>query len=111
MPDETDGSHELLRLAAAGVGKSWRALVDRGLTVAGEEAVRLERKPRLQDALNARDPLDREVLAPRHFEPLSPVETARVLGIKENADGRRYVRAPQRSEEILSGPGGDWLEP
>ena len=57
------------------------------------------------------DPLDREVVALRHFEQLSPVETARVLGIKEKAAGMRYVRALRRLKDILSGLGGDWLEP
>ncbi len=59
------------------------------LTRASEEAARLELKLRLQEALNAMDPLDREVLALRHFEQLSPVEAARVLGIKEKAAGMR----------------------
>jgi RNA polymerase sigma-70 factor (ECF subfamily) len=81
------------------------------LTRASEEAVRLELKIRLQEALNAMDPLDREVLALRHFEQLSPAETARVLGIKEKAAGMRYVRALRRLKEILKGLGGDWLEP
>jgi RNA polymerase sigma-70 factor (ECF subfamily) len=79
------------------------------LTRASEEAVRLELKHRLQEALNAMDPLDREVLALRHFEQLSPAETARVLGIKEKAAGMRYVRALRRLKEILDGLGGDWL--
>ena len=57
------------------------------------------------------DPLDREVLALRHFEQLSPAETARVLGIKEKAAGMRYVRALRRLKGILDGLGGDWLEP
>jgi RNA polymerase sigma-70 factor (ECF subfamily) len=81
------------------------------LTRASEEAMRLELKARLQEALEAMDPLDREVLALRHFEQLSPSETARVLGIKEKAAGMRYVRALRRLKEILSGLGGDWLEP
>ena len=81
------------------------------LTRASEQAVRLELKLRLQEALNAMDPLDREVLALRHFEQLSPAETARVLGIKEKAAGMRYVRALRRLKEILDGLGGDWLEP
>jgi RNA polymerase sigma-70 factor (ECF subfamily) len=80
------------------------------LTRASEEAVRLELKLRLQDALNAMDPLDREVLALRHFEQLSPIETARVLGIKEKAAGMRYVRALRRLKDILSDLDGDWLE-
>ncbi len=62
------------------------------VTRASEEAVRLEVQLRLQEALDGMDPLDREVLALRHFEQLSPAETARVLGIKEKAAGMRYVR-------------------
>jgi RNA polymerase sigma-70 factor, ECF subfamily len=80
-------------------------------TRASEEAARLELRLRLQEALDAMDPIDREVLALRHFEQLSPGETARVLGIKEKAAGMRYVRALRRLKGILSGLGGDWLEP
>jgi RNA polymerase sigma-70 factor, ECF subfamily len=36
-----------------------------------EAAVRAELKIRVQEALNSMDPLDREVLALRHFEQLS----------------------------------------
>jgi RNA polymerase sigma-70 factor, ECF subfamily len=81
------------------------------LTRASEEAIRLELKLRLQDALNTMDPLDREVLALRHFEQLSPAETAQVIGIKEKAAGMRYVRALRRLKEILSSLSHDWLEP
>jgi RNA polymerase sigma-70 factor (ECF subfamily) len=81
------------------------------LTRASEEAIRVEIKLRLQDALNAMDSLDREVLALRHFEQLSPAETAQVLGIKEKAAGMRYVRALRRLKEILSSLNTDSLEP
>lgn len=74
-----------------------------------EAAVRIELKLRLQEALNAMDPLDREVLALRHFEQLSPAETAQVLGIKEKAAGMRYVRALRRLRDVLTSvPGGPW---
>ena len=75
-----------------------------------EAAVRAEIKIRLQEALNSMDPLDREVLALRHFEQLSPAETARLLGIKEKAAGMRYVRALRRLKEILTSLPG-LLEP
>jgi RNA polymerase sigma-70 factor (ECF subfamily) len=81
------------------------------LTRASEEAIRGEIKAKLQDALNAMDPLDREVLALRHFEQLSPTETAQVLGIKEKAAGMRYIRALRRLKEILSALDNDWLDP
>jgi RNA polymerase sigma-70 factor (ECF subfamily) len=74
-----------------------------------EAAMRAEVKVRLQEALNQLEPLDREVLALRHFEQLSPRETAQVLGIKEKAAGMRYVRALRRLKEILIAlPGGPW---
>src|SRR5262249_31880270 len=73
----------------------------------GEAAIRAEAKARLQEALDGMDPVDREVLALRHFEHLTPAETARVLGIKEKAAGMRYLRALKRLKEILTAlPGG-----
>src|SRR5262249_36630393 len=48
-------------------------------------AIRAERKLRLQEALDALDPIDREVLVLRHFEELTAEETARVLGIERSA--------------------------
>jgi RNA polymerase sigma-70 factor (ECF subfamily) len=72
-----------------------------------EAAIRAEVKIRLQEALNSMDPLDREVLALRHFEQLSLAEVARVLDIKEKAAGKRYLRALKRLKDILAGlPGG-----
>jgi RNA polymerase sigma-70 factor (ECF subfamily) len=78
------------------------------LTRASEQALRAEVKLRLQEALNSMDPLDREVLALRHFEQLSPAETAEVLGIKEKAAGMRYVRALRRLKEILTSLSDGW---
>jgi RNA polymerase sigma-70 factor (ECF subfamily) len=72
-----------------------------------EAAMRAEAKVRLQDALNDLDPLDREILALRHIEQLTNAEAARVLGIKEGAAGKRYLRALERLREILRHlPGG-----
>ena len=47
----------------------------------------------LQEALNSMDPIDREVLALRHFEQLTNAEAAAVLGIEKAAASKRYVRA------------------
>jgi RNA polymerase sigma-70 factor (ECF subfamily) len=80
------------------------------LTRPSEAAVRAERKVQLQTALNSMDPIDREVLALRHFEQLTVGETAAALGIKEKAAGMRYVRALRRLKEILTSL-GDWAEP
>ena len=69
--------------------------------------MRAELKLRLQEALNRMDPLDREALALRHFEQLSNAEAAQVMGIKEAAAGKRYIRALERLREILVNiPGG-----
>jgi RNA polymerase sigma-70 factor, ECF subfamily len=72
-----------------------------------QAVLRAERVLRLQEALNALEPFDREVLSLRHFEELSAAETARVLGIEESAAAKRYFRALNRLKEILAAmPGG-----
>src|SRR6516164_566736 len=65
-----------------------------------EAAVRIELKIRLQQALNQMDALDREVIALRHFEQLSRSETAELLGMRESAVSKRYIRALQRLKQI-----------
>ena len=72
------------------------------LTTPSQAAVRAEMQLRLQEALNQMDPLDREVLALRHFEELSNGETAAVLGLQKAAASNRYVRALRRLKEVLS---------
>jgi RNA polymerase sigma-70 factor (ECF subfamily) len=72
-----------------------------------QAAVRAERILRLQEALNALDPLDREILSLRHFEELTAAEAGQVLGIEEAAAAKRYIRALKRLKEILAQmPGG-----
>jgi RNA polymerase sigma-70 factor, ECF subfamily len=72
-----------------------------------QAALRAERILRLQEALNTLDPIDREVLALRHFEQLNRIEAAQVLGISEDAGAKRYLRALKRLKTILSEmPGG-----
>jgi RNA polymerase sigma-70 factor (ECF subfamily) len=73
-----------------------------------EAAVRAEVKIRLQEALNQMDPVDREVLALRHFEHLTNAEAAELLGIKEAAAGKRYLRALERLREVLASMPGGW---
>src|SRR4051794_14773472 len=76
-------------------------------TSPSQAAVRAERAIRLQEALNTLDPVDREVLALRHFEQLTAAEAARVLGISEEAAAKRYIRALKRLKQILARmPGG-----
>ena len=65
-------------------------------------AVRAETQARVQEALSAMDPLDREVLVLRHFEMLSNDETAQVLGLKPSAASNRHIRALKRLKEIMA---------
>jgi RNA polymerase sigma-70 factor (ECF subfamily) len=72
-----------------------------------QAAVRAERILRIQEALNALEPIDREILSLRHCEQLSRAETAQVLGIEEAAAAQRYVRALKRLKRVLADmPGG-----
>jgi RNA polymerase sigma-70 factor (ECF subfamily) len=66
-----------------------------------QAAVRAERLIRLQEAINALDPIDREILSLRHFEELSRAEAAQALGIEEAAAAKRYVRALKRLKDLL----------
>jgi RNA polymerase sigma-70 factor (ECF subfamily) len=72
------------------------------ITSASQAAIRVEHKLIVQEALNNMDPIDREVLALRHFEHLSNDETAQVLGLSKSAASQRYIRALKRLKEILS---------
>jgi RNA polymerase sigma-70 factor (ECF subfamily) len=72
------------------------------LTTASRAAIRAETQRRVQDALNAMDAIDREVLVLRHFEMLSNEETAQVLGLKPSAASNRHLRALKRLKEVLA---------
>lgn len=72
------------------------------LTSPSRAAIRAETQIRVQEALNSMDPIDREVLTLRHFEVLSNDETAQVLGISKKAASKRYIRALERLQDILS---------
>ena len=61
-----------------------------------------EVRERVRMALESMDPIDREVLLLRHFEQMSPRETALALEIQEKAAAMRYVRAVRRLKQILS---------
>jgi RNA polymerase sigma-70 factor (ECF subfamily) len=76
-------------------------------TTPSQAAMRAELRLRVQDALNLMDPIDREILALRHFEQLSNAEAAHVLEIDESAASKRFVRALRRLKEVLASlPGG-----
>jgi RNA polymerase sigma-70 factor (ECF subfamily) len=70
-------------------------------------ALRAERILRVQEGLNALEPIDREILSLRHCEQLTRSEAAVVLGIEEAAAAQRYVRALKRLKAVLADmPGG-----
>jgi RNA polymerase sigma-70 factor (ECF subfamily) len=72
-----------------------------------QAARRAERLLRVQEALNTLDPIDRELLALRHFEQLSRAESAQVLEISPEAAAKRYFRALKRLKAVLAAmPGG-----
>jgi RNA polymerase sigma-70 factor (ECF subfamily) len=73
-----------------------------------QAAQRAERLLRVQEALNSLDPIDREVLALRHFEQLGRAEAAQVLGISQEAGAKRYFRALKRLKDILATMPGGW---
>jgi RNA polymerase sigma-70 factor (ECF subfamily) len=56
---------------------------------------------KVQESLNDLDPVDREVLALRHFEQLSNEETAHVLGLSRSGASKRYIIALGRLRERL----------
>jgi RNA polymerase sigma-70 factor (ECF subfamily) len=63
--------------------------------------IRAEVQLQVQQALNQMDPIDREVIALRHFEELSNTEAAQVLGITPQAASNRHLRALARLQAIL----------
>lgn len=85
--------HTSMAIAAQLVGR---------MTGVSEIIARAERIERLEVAINQMDVIDREVIALRHFEELSNVETANVLGIEQAASSKRYIRAMSRLGELMA---------
>jgi RNA polymerase sigma-70 factor (ECF subfamily) len=71
-------------------------------TAPSEAAARAELRVKLEEALNEMDPVDREILALRHFEQLTNAEAATELGLEEAAASKRYVRALRRLKGVLA---------
>jgi len=62
---------------------------------------RAEQIDTLQTALGEMNEMDREIIALRHFEELSNLETAEILGIDASAASKRYLRALKRMRQIF----------
>lgn len=75
------------------------------MTPPSQAAARAELRVRLEAALATMSPLDQEIIALRHFEDLSNVEAANVLGLQSTAASNRYVRAIARLKEVLAAAG------
>jgi RNA polymerase sigma-70 factor (ECF subfamily) len=78
-----------------------------GLTGPATAAGRAELKERVNETIGQMEPVDREVLALRHYEQLTSAEAAQVLGIQERAAAKRYLRALERLREMMSSIMGD----
>lgn len=79
-------------------------LVDRlagDITSPSRAAIRGELAAQIELILNSMEPIDREVLALRHFEELSNQEVAAILGIDKHAASKRYIRALERLKDVL----------
>src|SRR3954447_19084192 len=73
------------------------------VTSASRAVARAEVQVQLQKALNGMDPIDREIIALRHFEELTNAEAARVLALSIQAASKRYLRSLKRLQEVLEG--------
>lgn len=71
------------------------------LTSPSQAALRAELSEQIDLALSGMSDIDREVLALRHFEELSNLETAQLLGLSEQAASLRYIRAISRLRNVL----------
>jgi RNA polymerase sigma-70 factor, ECF subfamily len=72
------------------------------LTTPSGAAARADLLGLVKSAIEQMDPIDREVLALRHFEELTNSEVSEALGIDQKAASIRYVRALRRLREIMS---------
>jgi RNA polymerase sigma-70 factor (ECF subfamily) len=72
------------------------------MTSPSHAAMRHESLAQLEGALAALEPLDREVLALRHFEELTNNEVAELLGLTKATASKRYVRALARLKDAIA---------
>jgi RNA polymerase sigma-70 factor (ECF subfamily) len=72
------------------------------LSTPSQAAQRAELQVRLQEVLNAMEPIDREVLTMRHFEELNNSEVSEILGLQKSTASTRYLRALKRLKDVLA---------
>jgi RNA polymerase sigma-70 factor (ECF subfamily) len=100
------GAHDPL-----GTSHSLAAHLVADWTSPSQAAIREETLAELRAALETMDPIDREILALRHFEELGNNEVAAILGLQKSAASNRYVRALRRLKQILSSISQKQTEP
>jgi RNA polymerase sigma-70 factor, ECF subfamily len=88
-------------MPAASTGSLAARLLGR-LTSPSQAAIKAETRLRVQTVLNSMDPIDREILALRHFEHLTNAEVAATLEVNESTASSRYIRALKRLKDELS---------
>jgi RNA polymerase sigma-70 factor (ECF subfamily) len=93
LDPHTNGSQTSICLATLLVGS---------ITSPSQVAVALELMGELERAIGSMAEIDQEIIALRHFEDLTNLETAEALGLTAQAASNRYVRAIARLKEILS---------
>lgn len=71
------------------------------MTSVSQAAIKAEKRLALQEALNDMDPLDRELVAMKHFEQMTIDEMAQALDIPRSTVGRHYLKALQQLKSIL----------
>lgn len=94
--------HELARVGPDASTPSLASLLVGQLDSPSQGAVRRERQERVRAGLESLPPMDREVLALRHFEQLSNGEVAELLGLEVSTASRRYLRALTRLRAALA---------
>jgi len=72
------------------------------ITSPSQDAVALELLGGLESAIRSMAEIDQEIIALRHFEDLTNLETAEALGLTPQAASNRYVRAIARLKESLN---------
>jgi RNA polymerase sigma-70 factor (ECF subfamily) len=91
------------RPMSVGIHSSWLADQLAGSFTSPSEAVmKGEILARLEHSLETLASADRELLALRHFEELSNLEVAEILGITPAAASKRYVRALKRLKDLMA---------
>jgi RNA polymerase sigma-70 factor, ECF subfamily len=67
-----------------------------------QAAIRAEQRCSLQEVLRGMESADREIIVLRHFEQLSNLEAAKLMGCNESTTKTRHYRAIKRLKSILA---------